>query len=61
MATTGTMANSQHHDERPERAMVSTYAIRSEVIWPTDLSLPARPPRLVYLDMLDWINMAEVF
>jgi hypothetical protein len=38
----------------------STYNIRNDVIWPGDLSLPARPPQLVYLDMLGWINMAEV-
>jgi hypothetical protein len=37
-----------------------TYEIRDDVIWPGDLLLPARPPKLVYLDMLGWINMAEV-
>lgn len=40
--------------------MVSTYAIRDDVIWPTDLALPTRPPRLVYLDMLVFINLAKV-
>jgi hypothetical protein len=37
-----------------------TYEIRDDVVWPTDLSLPTRPPKLVYLDMLGWINLAEV-
>jgi hypothetical protein len=40
--------------------MATTYAIRSDVIWPSDLLLPDRPPALVYLDMLGWINMSEV-
>lgn len=40
--------------------MSSTYEIRDDVIWPGDLLLPDRPPKLVYLDMLGWINMAEV-
>jgi hypothetical protein len=41
-------------------SLPSTYEIRDDVIWPGDLLLPARPPKLVYLDMLGWINMAEV-
>jgi hypothetical protein len=54
------MADGQFElSERSERAMVATYVIRSDVIWPSDLS-PPRPPALVYLDMLGWINMAEV-
>jgi hypothetical protein len=40
--------------------MAATYAISSDIIWPGDLLLPPRPPRLVYLDMLGWINMAEI-
>ncbi|RUP01075.1 MULTISPECIES: hypothetical protein [Mycobacterium] len=40
--------------------MAATYAIRDDVIWPRNLVLPPRPPALVYLDMLGWINMAEV-
>lgn len=40
--------------------MPGTYEIRDDVIWPGDLLLPARPLKLVYLDMLGWINMAEV-
>jgi hypothetical protein len=40
--------------------MAATYEIRDDVIWPSDLLLPPRPPKLVYLDMLGWINMAEV-
>jgi hypothetical protein len=39
--------------------MAATYTILTDVIWPSDLLLPPRPPKLVYLDMLGWINMAE--
>jgi hypothetical protein len=28
-------------------------------IWPTALAVPARPPRLVYLDLNHWINLAR--
>jgi len=40
--------------------VATTYQVRSDVLWPRDLQLPPRPPRLVYLDMLAWINMAEL-
>jgi hypothetical protein len=39
--------------------VATTYTIPTDVIWPSDLLLPRRPPKLVYLDMLGWINMAE--
>jgi hypothetical protein len=40
--------------------VVGTYEIRNDVIWPSDLLLPARPPALVYLDMLGYIHLARV-
>lgn len=40
--------------------MASTYEIQSDVVWPSGLLLPPRPPALVYLDMLVYINLAEV-
>jgi len=47
-------------DKEVARSLPGTYEIRDAVVWPTDLSLPTRPPKLVYLDMLGWINLAEV-
>jgi hypothetical protein len=47
-------------DKEVARSVSGVYEIRDDVIWPGDLSLPARPPKLVYLDMLGWINLAEV-
>lgn len=40
--------------------MAATYPIRDDLIWPRDLSQPARPPALVYLDMHVFINLAKV-
>lgn len=40
--------------------MATTYPVRRDVIWPGDLGLPDRPPALVYLDMLGFINLAEL-
>lgn len=40
--------------------MATTYQLRGDILWPGDLLLPARPPALVYLDMLGFINLAEV-
>lgn len=40
--------------------MATTYQLSNDVIWPSDLQLPTRPPALVYLDMLGFINLAEV-
>ncbi len=40
--------------------MAATYAIRGDVTWPTDLVLPARPPKLAYIDMFGVINLAKV-
>jgi hypothetical protein len=40
--------------------MATTYQVSSDVIWPGDLELPDRPPALVYLDMLGFINLAEL-
>jgi hypothetical protein len=37
----------------------ATYEIRNDVIWPSDLLLPHRPPALVYLDMFAFINLAD--
>lgn len=39
--------------------MATTYDVNSAVIWPNDLQLPHRPPALVYLDMLGYINLGE--
>lgn len=39
--------------------MATTYEVNSDVIWPDDLQLPHRPPALVYLDMLGYINLGE--
>jgi hypothetical protein len=38
----------------------STYVIRGDVVWPSRLVQPARPPALVYLDMNHFINLAKV-
>lgn len=40
--------------------LMDTYEIRRDVIWPSGLSLPARPPQLVYLDTMGYINLAKV-
>jgi hypothetical protein len=40
--------------------MATTYQVRSDVIWPSDLELPDRAPAMVYLDMLGFINLAQV-
>jgi hypothetical protein len=40
--------------------LADTYEIRSDVVWPSGLSLPARPPKLVYLDTMGYINLAKV-
>jgi hypothetical protein len=40
--------------------MATTYQVSSDVIWPGDLQLPDRPPAMVYLDMLGFINLAEL-
>lgn len=40
--------------------MAGRSEVRSDVIWPSDLLLPARPPKLVYLDMLVYIHLARV-
>jgi hypothetical protein len=39
---------------------MATYDICADVIWSSDLAIPARPPALVYLDMLGFINLAKV-
>ena len=31
----------------------------NEPLWPTTLCLPARPPKLVYLDVKDWIALSK--
>jgi hypothetical protein len=41
------------------RSLPSTYEIQDDVIWPSDLLLPDRPPALVYLDMFAYINLAD--
>lgn len=38
----------------------SAYVIRGDVVWPTQLMQPPRPPALVYLDMNHYINLAKV-
>jgi hypothetical protein len=40
--------------------MAASYPIRGDVIWPSDMLLPPRPPKLVYIDMLGIINLAKV-
>jgi hypothetical protein len=47
-------------DKEVARSVPSTYEIRDHVVWPGDLSLPARPPKLVYLDLLVFIHLARV-
>ena len=54
------MGAAERHERRWSGAVANTYQIRSDVIWPPGLSLPPRPPRLVYLDMLAFINLAKV-
>lgn len=40
--------------------MATTYAIRTDVTWPSHLLLPTRPPTLAYIDMFGIINLAKV-
>jgi hypothetical protein len=40
--------------------MPNAYAIRDDVVWPSRLSQPSRPPAVVYLDMNHYINLAKV-
>jgi hypothetical protein len=54
------MATSSAQRKEVARSVPGAYEIRDDVVWPGGLSLPARPPKLVYLDMLAWINMAEL-
>ena len=37
----------------------TTYDVRNDVTWPSDLDRPARPPALVDLDMFGFINLAN--
>ncbi len=39
--------------------MADTYEIRNDVIWPGGLSLPPRPPALVYLDIWVYVRLAQ--
>ena len=39
--------------------MPNAYAIRDDVVWPSRLSQPSRPPAVVYLDMNHYINLAK--
>ena len=36
------------------------YVVRGDVVWPTRVVQPARPPALVYLDLNPFINLAKV-
>jgi hypothetical protein len=30
-----------------------------ELVWPTGLAIPPRPPQLIYLDLLHWVSLAK--
>lgn len=32
-----------------------------EILWPATLELPLRPPKLIYLDLNHWVNLAKAF
>lgn len=36
------------------------YVVRSDVVWPSGLVQPARPPAVIYLDLNHYINLAKV-
>jgi hypothetical protein len=36
------------------------YELRDDVVWPGELTLPSRPPAVVYLDQNHFVNMAKV-
>jgi hypothetical protein len=40
--------------------LVDAYEIRPDVVWPSELALPSRPPAVVYLDQNHFVNMAKV-
>lgn len=40
--------------------MTGAYELRDDVVWPSELTLPARPPAVIYLDQNQFINMAKV-
>ena len=50
--------NEGHH-ERGRRALPD-YVVRSDVVWPSGLVKPLRPPAVVYLDLNHFINLAKV-
>lgn len=39
--------------------MGTTYQIRADILWPTDLHVPSRPPAIVYMDMFAYINLSD--
>jgi hypothetical protein len=40
--------------------LADAYAIRDDLVWPSDLNTPARPPAVAYLDQNHFVNMARV-
>lgn len=49
-----------HNYERSRRgALADTYKIRNDLIWPTRLTGPPRPPALVYLDQFVYVRLAQ--
>lgn len=40
--------------------MVDAYEIRGDLVWPSELGLPPRPPAVVYLDQNHFVNMARI-
>ena len=51
------------HDDVPEGgapSLVDAYEIRGDLVWPSELVLPPRPPAVVYLDQNHFVNMARI-
>jgi hypothetical protein len=40
--------------------LVDVYEIRGDVVWPSELALPPRPPAVVYLDLNHFVYMARI-
>jgi hypothetical protein len=39
--------------------LADTYEIRNDIVWPARLTLPPRPPALVYLDQFVYVRLAQ--
>jgi hypothetical protein len=40
--------------------LVDAYEIRRDVVWPSELALPPRPPAVIYVDLNHFVNMARI-